>query len=519
MSCPAPTAVYQSDNIADVSHFLKLAANHLMKRFVRSLIMRRIVLLFLAFVIRDSCRATITPQVDKRVEIMSIVARLAGYDEYNDNAAAEYAAAIKAYFDRYTTDSLIRFAKEIRGQSGISFDAVMSMAVNLEQKGRRFSLQSNWQEDLDPRWTAGTAKRFVVLLGKFYSHSHADDFFKQQAPYYEKATKAFAEVLNGFNQSWYFSYYGVKPRDEFNVVISCANGGSNYGPSVTNRDGSKKVFAIMGSWSFDAKQDPVFPQDAYLPTLIHEFNHSFINPSIEALTGNISLHNSMQILLDTMQTEMTSQAYKKWETVLIESLVRASVIRYMMTQKSTPVENTENEMMDQLNRGFLWTRDLVALLGVYESDRSKYPAFTDFYPVIIDFFRRTATNISQIKADHEMKLPKVVSIEPIGNNTESVDTSITQLIIRFNGPMIGKGYSFTTGQLGKEADPVVGVVGYNNENTALRVNVKLKPGKEYEMVLTGRSFINTRGYRLKQYVIRFKTAGSDTVNNTRSNVQ
>lgn len=506
-------------DIVNRPYYLKLDANLLIPRSVRSLIMRNIVLFFLVFVIQYSCCAAIIPRVDKRVEIMSIISRLAGYDEYNDNVAAEYVAAIHGYFDRYQADSVIRFAKEIRAQSGISFDAVMSMAVNMEQKGRRFSLHPNWKEEIDPRWTADMANRFVKLLNRFYGHSHAEDFFKQQSPYYEKATDAFAEVLNGFNQSWYFSYYGVKPKDEFNVVIGCANGGSNYGPSVTNHDGSKKVYAIMGSWSFDVKRNPVFSQDTYLPTLIHEFNHSFINPSVEAFTSNTALHNSMQMLLDTMQAEMTNQAYKKWETVLIESLVRASVIRYMMSQNNTPVENTENEMMDQLNRGFLWTRDLVALLGVYESDRLKYPTINDFYPVIIDFFKRTAANISQIKADHEMKLPKVVSIEPIGNNAENVDTSITQLTIRFNSPMIGKGFSFTTGQLGKDADPMVGVVGYNNENTALKVNVKLKPGKEYEMVLTGRSFINTRGYRLKRYVIRFKTAGNDTVNNARRSIQ
>jgi len=467
--------------------------------------MRNTILFFFIFAIQASCRAAIIPQVDKRIEIMSIVSRLAGYAEYNDNVALEYVSAIHSYFDRYNADTLIGFARSIREKSGISFDAVMSMAVNLEQKGRRFSLHPNWRQDIDPRWSSDDVARFVSLLNRFYASSNAESFFKQQSSYYQKISHAFAEVLPGFDQSWYFSYYGVKPKDEFQVVIGCANGGSNYGPSITNRDGSKKVFAIMGSWSFDPAHNPVFPQDSYLPTLIHEFNHSFINPSIEPFTDNSALHSSMQIILDTMHAEMETQAYKKWETVLIESLVRASVIRYMMSQSNMAVENTENEMMEQLNRGFLWTRELVALLGVYESDRSRYPTINDFYPVIIDFFKRTSAKISQLRTEYEMKLPRVVSIGPFTNYAENVDTTVTQIIIRFNSPMIGKGYSFATGQLGKDADPVIGVEGYNSDNTALRLNVKLKPGKEYEMVLTGRSFINIRGYRLKRYVIRFKT--------------
>lgn len=464
--------------------------------------------LFILLLCMDAlCHAAIVPRVDRRVEIMSIVARLAGYDEYNDNMARDYVEQIHTHFDPYANDSLIHFAKEIRERSGVSYDAVMTMAVNLEHKGQTFFLQANWEKDIDKRWTKETAERFIQLLNRFYRKSDAEKFFSDQSGYYDRIVRAFQQVLNGFDQSWYFSYYGTQPKDEFTVVIGCANGGSNYGPAITRNNGTKIIYAIMGSWSFDQQRAPVFPQNNYLPTLIHEFNHSFINPSVEHFDGNPMLQSSMQTLLDTMNVEMQSQAYDKWQTVLAESLVRASVIRYLMKTHKNDTAIVENEMMEQLNRGFIWMRELVSLLARYEQNRKSYPTISDFYPELIRFFNETAVNISQSKADFESRIPKVVSIEPFMNNAQDVDTSTAIVAIRFSDSMMGTGYSFTLGELGKAADPVTGIVGYSDGNRIFRVNVALKPGRDYEMILTGRSFMNTEGYRLKRYIIRFRTKG------------
>jgi hypothetical protein len=37
------------------------------------------------------------------------------------------------------------------------------------------------------------------------------------------------------------------------------------------------VYAIEGVWAVDSFGLPQFPVDGYLSTLIHEFNHSFVN--------------------------------------------------------------------------------------------------------------------------------------------------------------------------------------------------------------------------------------------------
>src|SRR5262245_13191190 len=74
---------------------------------------------------------TILAKVDLRVELMSIVARLAGYEEYSSNEFKQYVGDVNRHFEKYRQHPVIQFAAKVRQSNGISFDAVMSMAVHL----------------------------------------------------------------------------------------------------------------------------------------------------------------------------------------------------------------------------------------------------------------------------------------------------------------------------------------------------------------------------------------------------
>ncbi|MFT3825318.1 MAG: DUF4932 domain-containing protein [Chitinophagaceae bacterium] len=464
-----------------------------------------LLIAFLFTFLHDYAQTLIPPAVDKRIEMMSMVARLSEYEEYSSKDAAEYVNAIHSWFDKYKTDTLIGFAQRVREESSIGFDAVMSMAINLKFVKDKFTLQPNWKTDLDKRWKPEQAAHLLTLLNQFYTRTNAAGFFAQEEPYYQKVIAAFGQVLTNFNQSWYFDYYGVKPKDKFTIVIGCGNGGGNYGPGISLDKNTREVYAIMGSWSFDDKGNPVFKEANYLPTVVHEFNHSFINPLLNRYDTSVVLKTSMQKILDTMRSEMQRQAYGDWKTVINESLVRASVVRYLSFNNPTNPKIAEDELSIQINRGFLWTKDLVALLGTYEANRKKYPTINEFYPVIISFFKSVADSISYSKAIYESNLPRVASLEPFSNNAQDVDPSITELTINFDQVLTGKGYSINLGKLGNDGFPIKSVIGYANNNQSLKVKVELKPDTEYEFVLTGRSFKNTGGYPLKDYTIKFRT--------------
>jgi hypothetical protein len=71
------------------------------------------------------------PVIDERVELLSIVARMAGFQEYNDSSLMPYVKAIHQHFDRYQQHPVILLARQIRDSMGLGFDGVMSMAVHL----------------------------------------------------------------------------------------------------------------------------------------------------------------------------------------------------------------------------------------------------------------------------------------------------------------------------------------------------------------------------------------------------
>ena len=74
-----------------------------------------------------------TAKVDKRVELLGIVARLAEYPEYCRNDNAPYIADIHAHFDRYKTHPLIELMRRLKKENSIGYDAVVRMALHLGQ--------------------------------------------------------------------------------------------------------------------------------------------------------------------------------------------------------------------------------------------------------------------------------------------------------------------------------------------------------------------------------------------------
>src|SRR5687768_735979 len=69
--------------------------------------------------------------VDPRVELFCIVARLAGYQEYNSGQLRAYNAAVDSWFGPYRNHQAVQIARDIR-RYGISYDAVASLSVHVK---------------------------------------------------------------------------------------------------------------------------------------------------------------------------------------------------------------------------------------------------------------------------------------------------------------------------------------------------------------------------------------------------
>ena len=447
----------------------------------------------------------IKPTVDRRVETLAIVARIAGYAEYDTRLAPQYSDSIHRWFDPFKSDSLIRLAKRVREEQRISFDAVMSLDINLTLDKNKFEFLPNWEKDLDGRWIHRDALEFVRLLNEFYLQSKASEFFTKQQPYYDLIIDRFDEVLTDFDQEWFHSFYGVEPKDRFTVIIGCGNGAGNYGPGITHPDGRRELYAIMGNSSTDSSGQPQFRKESYLPILLHEFNHSFVNPLLFNYQKNAVLSNSMKKIYDSIAVQMDAQAYGQWDAVFNESIVRAAVIRYLEGHHPGNDSLIERAIVEEENNSFLWTRELVDMMRQYENNRSQFSEFGQFYPRIIPLVQNVADSISWYIDRFQQDIPIITATAPFENGSQEVDPAIREMVIRFDEPIYGLGNSVRPVAGAEEDYPIQSVIGLEKDRTAVRLALNLAPDRAYQFEITGKSVYNKRGYRLRKKRIYFRT--------------
>lgn len=432
----------------------------------------------------------IRPTVDKRVELLSIVFRLVGNPEYNNNYFKLYTDRIEAHFTPYKNHELIQLGRTLVKTNGVAYDAVMSMAVNLDD---RFNLPKNFGT-LDYRWDRKEVDRFVKLLKKFVKDSHFEAFYRDNEVLYKEAVNRFMPIYENVDIQWYNDFYGHKSDDRFRIILSMSNGGGNYGPSTTDKQGVRNVFSIIGAWMTDPKGMVVYPSQSILPTLIHEFNHSFVK------FNHDKFRTSGEQIYSVVGQQMASQAYSNWSITLTEAMVRAAVIKYMKDH-NFPTNEITKELLNQKARGFVWIGKLVDELEKFAVSRETYPTLDDYIPQLEEAY----VGFAQYTSTYDDLRPKVVSINEFTNGATTVSSSIKTITINFDRALIGRGYSLNPSHIKQNAIPEILNVNYTNDNQTVIIEVKLQPAKEYGMTLLGLSFRTPEGDGMKPYEITFKT--------------
>ena len=436
------------------------------------------------------------PKIDKRVELLSIVFRLAGNEEYNATYFKKYTDKVENHFKQYKDHELIKFAREIREKKEISYEAVMSMAIILDDS---LNPIIDFSTTVPERWSKDETIKFVRLLKKFYKDAKCEEFFNDNEALFQEVATRFRPAYEKLDLNWFKSFYGKTEGENFTIIVSIGCGAHNYGPSYTLPNSEKKVFALMGTWKVDESGMPVYEQDEYLPTIIHEFNHSFVNPLLAK--HKESFEESGKVIYKAVEYEMSRQeAYGDWQIMLNEALVRASVIKYFIDHG---VSESEIQMMlnNESNKGFMWIKGLVAELKKYDNQRDIYPTLESYIPNLSNAYKTFEDKISQFDAQR----PKGESITEFANNDTSVSSQIKTITINFDRALSGKGYSVDIGSKGKLAFPKISNIYYTNDNKSVVMEVQLMPNQEYQFILTGKDFKTPEGIALKTYEVNFKT--------------
>jgi hypothetical protein len=446
-----------------------------------------------------------TPRVtvDPRVELLSVVFRLAGNSEYNQGRVKAYNAAIDQWFAPFKDHEAVKMARDLRDRYGVGFDAPMGLAVNLkdiQSLDERIPFDSP-DSHLDGRWHGAEARPFVAALKKFVAETKFPAFLESQAGLYECATgnmRALVEKEADF--AWFEKFFGTRAGQRFTVIPGPVNGPSNYGPGIRGEDGVDESYAVIGVWDVDAAGMPVFRKEV-VGTVVHEVIHSYANPLIAKVEEQIDGRGA-KILAPVAQA-MRRQAYGAGGTVLRESLVRACSARYSLAHGGEAAARSAIEY--ERSASFLWTGELFDLLGQYEKDRAKYPTMEAFMPRVVEYFNGLGPRVQGMVDALEAGRPKVVSISP-ADGAQNVDPALTEIVIKFDRPM--RKTSYQVMQIDTTVWPNVGKVGYDETGTVFTMQVKLEPAHDYAFGLnngSGGSFRSADGAPLAGTRVRFRT--------------
>ena len=461
-----------------------------------------IILIFFAISLQVHSQVQISlieqPAIDKRIELLSIVFRLAGSQEYSSKQFKLYTDRIEQHFEQHKDHELIQFTKSIIKERSLGYDAVASMSIYLDEhlnllKGVRPLMEAS------NRWKKDDIEKFVLLLQRFYKDVDFDKFFNDNAELYAEAIRRFSPIYKQIDLKWYHDFYGKDPTETFSIILGVGNGGNNYGPSLDYINNDRKVYAIMGLWSVDNEGMPVFTVNQYFPILIHEFCHSFANYLIEK--NNDAFRESGEKIFQVVKSKMERQAYPSWETMLKEALVRASVIKYLKDHDFEKLNIDYLINMEKQDNGFIWIEELVNELESYDKQRDKYPTLDSYMPKIVEAYDSWVNKIQQV----ENNRPKVVSIVEFTNGSTAVSFDIKTITINFNMPLSGQGYSVNYGKRGQDAFPKLEKINYANNNKSVIMEVTLEKNKEYQFLLVGKNFKSVEGIGIEDYEVNFKT--------------
>ena len=439
------------------------------------------------------------PKVDNRVELLSIVFRLAEAPEYNSESFGRYTEKIKKHFEPYKNHELIKFIKELRNTTtGIGFDAVMFMAVYLDEN---LNPIVNFSDNIpEKRWGKENADKFVKLLKEFYTDANCKAFFDENKNLYSEAESRFLPLYKQIDLNWFSSFFGSTPNEEFKIVTGLGNGGQNYGPSVQLANNKREVYAIVGAWRTDSLGMVVFPEEAYLHTLIHEFSHSFVNHLVD---NNIkAFEESGKKLFEPVQEQMRRQNYGNWTTMIYETLVRVSVIKYMKDHNYSHLD-VQKEINEQINLGYLWIEDLLSEIEEYDRKRTEYPTLESFMPKIINAFQTYPQKIDIYREKFDAKRPQFVSINEFSNKDNNVSSYLKHVTINFDKPL-QDGISINRGKQ-NEAYPKIKGHKFSEDKKSIILEWELEKNKEYGFVLTGIAIKSEVGIPINNYEISFKT--------------
>ena len=288
--------------------------------------MKKTITTALLAILTLGASAQIKSEVSETVELMSILSRTAGFQEFSDDLAGQYSKDTEAWFAKYGEHPTVAYYKDIRAKYGIGYERVTNMAVHLDIDKGKVKLVGDRAELGNSGWQNVDLDEFVKRLNMFYADTHFHEFFEQHKPFYDEFLKTYDSYVMGYlHPEWFGRFYnGSEPTGQFRLIIGFTYGTTNNSASRQLPGQPREVFAVCGYNLNPSTGRLLF--DTSLP--LHEFNHSFVNPLLDKAENARTMQEVGTGLFKLSQSVMEQLHYNDWHIVINESLVRVAVIFY-----------------------------------------------------------------------------------------------------------------------------------------------------------------------------------------------
>lgn len=362
--------------------------------------MKAFVLSSLLFIGCHVCKSqpianSLIPKVDNRVELLTIVFRLANAKGFSDELNPIYSKAIQGHFGKYSNHPLINYVSHLKDSIEILDWDVPTLAVHLSHPPAleplvKFNdtIPANiWGKD------AIISLKLIRLLKQFYKEAKCHEFFESQRSYYESVNQQYQKLAIKVNKPWFTDFFGLEPTEKHIAVIGLGMRNGTW-LKINYPASDPETYTVYRTRSFDAKGLPTdFTDPIYSRLLIHEYIHAFTNTLVDK--NKPDLRSSAETILNNPEVYklMKDTFYGNWPFLLYESMVRSCAIKYLMANEGSKL--AEEEIVKQEKLGFFWIRNLVKELDRYQSNRTAYKDLVAFMPELTKFFKQTAIEVEK----------------------------------------------------------------------------------------------------------------------------
>jgi len=303
--------------------------------------------------------------VDKRLELMAIVQRLAGNRGYVQGIARPYLDDVDQQFARYFDHPAVKATRDLFAR-GTGFEKPLQLALCLDDHFVPRCELDKWHELDDYR----------AQLKAFAEVSKFDDFFAAHAGYYKDVGERIATTVDAEKPAeWFESLFGRQAGATYTVVPGLVEGPWSFSIRAELPD-RLEIVEVLGVDHVDSKHLPVLGEAA-IETLVHEMAHAYVNPVLARHERDFA--HAGAVFFGLTSKPMRRQAYTTWQIVLAESVVRAATVLYVRDKKGT--QAAADATRDQVRRGFAWTTEITDALA--RQRKLKRADFESFVPSLV----------------------------------------------------------------------------------------------------------------------------------------